>query len=181
MAFRLDVTVATKNSLWPLATIVEDLDLLGGVVGPLGEPLHVLGGDLVPGHRHHLGSPRVRAEVGITDNQFTLSCQVLCLTHSWNTPSYVLVVSEFNVSHSVLLSRYYGLHWVEEPEEMLWQVCLLEIACRIAGDSYTTNISKSIYALDTASSDIAMAWSNVVCSRYQEMDHKQIIFSQFLV
>ena len=181
MAFRLDVTVATKNSLWPLATIVEDLDLLGGVVGPLGEPLHVLGGDLVPGHRHHLGGPRVRAGVGISDNQFTLSCQVLCLTHSWNTPSYVLVVSEFNVSHSVLLSRYYGLHWVEEPEEMLWQVCLLEIACRIAGDSYTTNISKSIYALDTASSDIAMAWSNVVCSRYQEMDHKQIIFSQFLV
>ena len=129
MAFSLDVTVTTKNSLWPLATIVEDLDLLGGVVGPLGEPLHVLGGDLVPG-RHLLGSPRVRAGVGIADHQFTLSCQVSCLTHSWNTPSYVLVVSEFNVSHSVLLSRYYGLHWVEEPEEMLWQVCLLEIACR---------------------------------------------------
>ena len=31
---------------------------------------------------------------------------------------------------SVLLSRYYGLQWVEELEEMLWQVYLLEIACR---------------------------------------------------
>ena len=151
MAFSLDVTVTTKNSLWPLATIVEDLDLLGGVVGPLGEPLHVLGGDLVPGHRHHLGSPRVRAGVGITDNQFTLSCQVLCLTHSWNTPSDVLVVSEFNVSHSGIIIIIDCNEWRN------WRKCCGKcIYWRShAGDSYTTNIFKSIYALDTASSDIA--------------------------
>ena len=39
---------------------------------------------------------------------------------------------------------------------------------------------QSIYALDTASSDIAMARSNVVCSRYQETNHTRIIFPQFL-
>ena len=154
MAFRLDVTVATKNSLWPLATIVEDLDLLGGVVGPLGEPLHVLSGDLVPGHRHHLGSPRVRAGVEIADHQFTLSCQVLCLTHSWNNPSYVLVVSEFNVSHFGIIIT------------VLWTAMGggtggNAVASVFIGDRMQVILTQqiypiqSIYALDTASSDIA--------------------------
>ena len=128
MAFSLDVTVTTKNSLWPLATIVEDLDLLGGVVGPLGEPLHVLGGDLVPGHRHHLGSPRVRAVVEISDHQlhYPVKC---CASPTHGTPhlmSWLFLNSMYHIS--VLLSRY-GPQWVE-LEEMLWQVYLLEIACR---------------------------------------------------
>ena len=152
MAFSLDVTVTTKNSLWPLATIVEDLDLLGGVVGSLGEPLHVLGGDLVPGHRHHLGGPRVRAGVEITYHQFTLSCQVLCLTHSWNTPSDVLVVSEFNVSHFCIIITVWTAMGGTGGNA---------VASVFIGDRMQVILTQqiypihSIYALDTASSDIA--------------------------
>ena len=92
--------------MWPLATIVEDLDLLGGVVGPLGEPLHVLGGDLVPGHRHHLGGPRVRAVVGITDNQLHYPAKC-CASPTHGTPhlmSWLFLNSMYHI-----LYYYHGI------------------------------------------------------------------------
>ena len=79
---------------------------------------------------------------------------MLCLTHSWNTPSYVLVVSEFNVSHFCIIIT------------VLWTAMGggtggNAVASVFIGDRMQVILTQqiypiqSIYALDTASSDIA--------------------------
>ena len=65
----------------------------------------------------------------------------MCLTHSWNTPSDVLVVSVSNVSHFGIIVM---LSWTALGGGTGGNAGA-SVLLEIAGDSYTTLISNTEY------------------------------------